>query len=107
MEDTNGKGLFKLANKLKKPIIALKNWNKKVFGRVDVTIKELQTRLMELEDILQTNHSGEMEEDFLVTKTELDFWENWEEIQVAQIAKKIWLQERDQNTKYFTLCLNR
>lgn len=63
--------------KLKKSKIAINNWNKEVFNRVDVTIKELHTRLMELEDRLQTDHSREMEKDYLVTKAELESWERW------------------------------
>lgn len=105
-EDTHGTGLIKLATKLKKSKLTLNKWNKEIFARVDVTIHELQTRLIVLEDWLQTDwlqtdHAVEMEEDYLGTKAKLNYWKKRGEIWVSQIAKKKLIQEWDQNTKYF------
>lgn len=52
-EHVHGSGLNRLAAKLKKSKVALKTWNKIVFGCVDLNIQDLGTRIIELEDILQ------------------------------------------------------
>lgn len=100
-EDTHGTGVIKLATKLKKSKLTLNKWNKEIFARVDGTTHELQTRLIVLEDWLQTDHVVEMEEDYLGTKTKPNYWKKRGEIWVSQIAKKKLIQEWDQNTKYF------
>ncbi|XP_022880831.1 uncharacterized protein LOC111398107 [Olea europaea var. sylvestris] len=94
-------GLQKLAGKLKRTKLALKVWNKKVFGRVDHIILELQERVEILEESLQEGFSYDVEQDFLVTNIELAEWQKREEIRLSQVAKKRWLREGDNNTKFF------
>lgn len=66
--------MIKLAGKFKNAKTALKNWNREVFGRVDQNIKALE--LVELKETLQRGYAKEIEVDFLITKCELDCWEN-------------------------------
>ncbi|XP_040996234.1 uncharacterized protein LOC121242446 [Juglans microcarpa x Juglans regia] len=72
MEPVHGAGMCKLASKLKKAKIALKRWNEEVFGRVDVTIKELESRILYLEEQLKREYDQEVETKF---QCELDYWE--------------------------------
>lgn len=103
VEPILGEGLVKWAAKLKRVKLVLKNWNRAVFGRVDLTIKELQKRLIDLEKRIQTSQTRDMEEEFLITKVELDCQEKRKDIKVAKIEKKRQLKEGDQNSKYFML----
>lgn len=65
-------GLEKLGVKLKKSKIALKSWNKNIFGCVDQNISELDDRLALAEDNLQNNYSTEVEQELIITKSELE-----------------------------------
>ncbi|XP_035547420.1 uncharacterized protein LOC118348934 [Juglans regia] len=103
---TQAMSLLCLAKKLKKTKIAFRAWNQQVFGHVGQNIKELEERLEVLESRLQGGHDHEVEFDFLVTKLELDIWEQMEETRLAQLAKKKWLTEVDQNTKFFHAVVN-
>lgn len=47
-----------------------------------------------------------MEKEFLVSKAKLAFWEQNEEARLVQMAKKKWLGEGDQNSKYFYTVAN-
>ncbi|XP_035540358.1 uncharacterized protein LOC118344262 [Juglans regia] len=99
-------GLLKLSIRLKRTKIALRAWNKNVFGRVDVNIRALEERLEFLDTQLQSSFSEEIEDDFVATKTEIDIWEKREASRLAQIAKKKWLTEGDQNSKFFHSVIN-
>ncbi|KAJ0081173.1 hypothetical protein Patl1_12355 [Pistacia atlantica] len=70
------------------------------------TIKELEERLEVLESCLQGGYDKKVECDFLVTKFELDTWEQREELRLSQLEKKKWLSEGDQNTKFFHVVVN-
>ncbi|KAJ0074622.1 hypothetical protein Patl1_37562 [Pistacia atlantica] len=105
-EPTTSVGLLRLAEELKKTKLALRAWNKQVFGHVGQTIKELEERLEVLESRLLGGYDKEVECDFLVTKLELDTWEQREELRLSQLAKKKWLSEGDQNTKFFHAVVN-
>lgn len=94
-------GLLKLAAKLKKLKLALQNWNKTVFGRVDLHIKELEVKLEDLERHLQCGFSDTVEADYLLTKMELETWEGREETCLSQKAKKAWLDNSYPNSKFF------
>lgn len=50
MEQVHGLGLSKHASKLNRSKTAPKRWNKEDFGRVDLTIKELENQLTDLEE---------------------------------------------------------
>ncbi|KAF5477111.1 hypothetical protein F2P56_003784 [Juglans regia] len=87
--------LLRLAKKQEKTKIAPRPWNQQVFGHVGQNIKELEEKLEVLESRLQGGHDQDVETDFLVTKLELDIWEQREETRLAQLAKKKWLTEGD------------
>lgn len=59
-----------------------------------------------LEEQLQRGPNLEVEANLLVAKSELDCWENRENSRTAQLAKKRWLNEGDQNTKFFHAIVN-
>lgn len=48
-QPSHGSGLVKLAAKIERTKLELRNWNEMVFGRVDLNIKRLEDRLLELE----------------------------------------------------------
>lgn len=74
MEPTLSSGGFLvLADKLKRLKHKLQDWNK-IFGRLDGVISELEERIEILKGVLQSNLSVEVENDCLVTKTELEIW---------------------------------
>lgn len=90
-----------MAAKLKRTKVILKIWNKQVFDRVDHSITELQEKVEILEESLQERYSNEVEQDFLESNVELAKWQKREEIRLAQVVKKRWLREGDNNTKFF------
>ncbi|KAF5462658.1 hypothetical protein F2P56_018646, partial [Juglans regia] len=104
-QDTES-GLLKLSIHLERTKIALRAWNKNVFGRVDVNIRALEERLDFLDSQLQSGFSKEIEDDFVATKTEIEIWEKREASRLGQIAKKKWLTEGDENSKFFHSVIN-
>ncbi|KAK0593001.1 hypothetical protein LWI29_028893 [Acer saccharum] len=101
-----GSGMLKLAIRLKRTKVALRAWNRNVFGLVDSNLKALEGRLENLENLLQMGYAEDVEEDYLVTKLEINVWEKREAIRLGQIAKQKWLIEGDQNTKFFHSVVN-
>ncbi|KAK3207111.1 hypothetical protein Dsin_021157 [Dipteronia sinensis] len=83
-----GSGMLKLAIRLKRTKLALRAWNKIVFGHVDSNLKALEETLENLENQLQLGYAEDVEEDYLVTKLEINVWEKKEETHLGQIAKK-------------------
>ncbi|KAF5459676.1 hypothetical protein F2P56_019603 [Juglans regia] len=59
------------------------------FGRVDHHIKELEVRLESLQHQLQGDFSSKLEEEFLLTKLELDIWEQREERRFILVQSSI------------------
>ncbi|XP_057975434.1 uncharacterized protein LOC131162846 [Malania oleifera] len=94
-------GFSKLAGKLKKLKQKLRVWNKQTFSRVGGIIQELEERVEKYENVLQTEYSESIEEEFFFSKAELEVWYRREEIRLAQQAKKKWLTDGDQNSKFF------
>ncbi|KAF5454362.1 hypothetical protein F2P56_024034 [Juglans regia] len=86
--------------------VTLRGWNRHVFGHVNHMIKELEQRIEWVEFQLQSGFDKELEMELLVAITELSYWENNEEIRLAQIAKKKWLDEGDHNSKFFHAVAN-
>ncbi|TXG69366.1 hypothetical protein EZV62_004301 [Acer yangbiense] len=78
-------GLLKLAIRLKRTKVALRAWNKNVFGRVGENIQALEERMELLENQLQSGFSEEVEVDYLTTKLEIHVWENRESSCLGQI----------------------
>ncbi|KAG2668051.1 hypothetical protein I3760_15G142400 [Carya illinoinensis] len=99
-------GLVCLAAKLKKLKPVLRKWNQEIFGRVDQSIKELEAKVELLEMQLQERHVAELEHEYMQTKAELERWENREEIQLSQQAKKRWITEGDRNSKFYHAVVN-
>lgn len=93
-ELVSSSGLCKLAEKLRKVKVALKVWNINVFGHVSQNIKALNERLEMLESQLENNYNEKIECEYLITKTELEIWENREEIRMSQLAKKQMVEGR-------------
>ncbi|XP_022867043.1 uncharacterized protein LOC111386798 [Olea europaea var. sylvestris] len=94
-------GLEKLMAKLKATKKALKLWNKEIFGRVDNVILELEERVEALDSRLQDAFSNEAEQEYLSSKIELEEWQRREEIRLSQLAKKKWLSDGDNNSKFY------
>lgn len=67
-EIIRGSRLFSLVTKLKCLKVALRLWNKQIFGQIESNILELEARIKGLEDSLQIAYS---EMDLLVSKVEL------------------------------------
>lgn len=84
----------------------LRVWNKNTFGRVERHIQELEDFIEQLKGMLQQDPSQEVEVNYLLTKVEWDVWEVWEEIHLAQKAKKKWLQEGDNYSRFFHAMVN-
>ncbi|KAF5442525.1 hypothetical protein F2P56_035172 [Juglans regia] len=86
--------------------MALRACNKSIFGRVDSHIRALEEQVETLEHQLQAGYSEDVEADFLVFKIVLEVWDVIEETRLAQIAKKKWLLEGDQNSKFYHAVIN-
>ncbi|XP_042987198.1 uncharacterized protein LOC122315388 [Carya illinoinensis] len=101
-----GHGLINLSFKLKRVKVALKEWNKSVFGKTGVIIKDLETCIDYLENCLQSSYNAEYDNDLLASKLEHLTWMGREETRLAHMAKKSWLKDGDQNSKFFHAYLN-
>ncbi|KAG2724730.1 hypothetical protein I3760_01G030900 [Carya illinoinensis] len=96
-----GSGFLVLAGKLKRLKVALRVWNKESFGRVKGHIHALEERVEVLEESLQQEFSSSVDAELGSTKSELDVWNKREEMRLAQQAKRKWLKEGDQNSRFF------
>ncbi|KAF5449999.1 hypothetical protein F2P56_030387 [Juglans regia] len=100
-----GHGLTKLAVKLKNTKVALREWNKHIFGHTTMHINSLESHIEELENKLHQSWDEATERDLLVLSSELDTWLHREETRLAQISKLKWHGEGDRNTNTFHACL--
>ncbi|XP_057950927.1 uncharacterized protein LOC131145754 [Malania oleifera] len=64
-------------------------------------LAELEEKVEKYENVLQIEYSKSLEEEFLVFKAELEVWYRREETRPMQQAKKKWLTDGDQNSKFF------
>ncbi|XP_042950383.1 uncharacterized protein LOC122282502 [Carya illinoinensis] len=106
-QDDAGCALRKMVAKLKRVRVALKAWNKVVFGWTSGHIQELEARIERLDEQLQVRYEEDVELDLLASKMELDTWTNREEIRLAQCAKVRWWNHGDKNSMYFHALLNK
>ena len=75
-------------------------WNKKVFGKVEVEIKRKQIKLQTLQDSIATNEDVRRER---VCREELEELLDKEELMWAQKARTNWILHSDRNTRYFQI----
>ncbi|KAF5472294.1 hypothetical protein F2P56_009025 [Juglans regia] len=99
-------GLRKLVAKLKNLKVVLLSWNKNNFGCVGVLIKELEGRVEGLEKQLHEGYSASIKTEYISEKLELETWEHREDLCIAQVAKKAWLDDCDQNSEFFHAVVN-
>ncbi|KAF5465360.1 hypothetical protein F2P56_015376 [Juglans regia] len=105
-ESVIGSGLFKLATKLKKLKVALRVWNKSVFGRTNTQIAIFEDKIENLENLLQRGWDDDIERELVRTSNELSSWRLREDIRLAQMAKIKWRMGGDRNTKFFHVWLS-
>ncbi|XP_035539652.1 uncharacterized protein LOC109020983 [Juglans regia] len=105
-ESVIGSGLFKLATKLKKLKVALRVWNKSVFGRTNTQIAILEDKIENLENLLQRGWDDDIERELVRSSNELSSWRLREDIRLAQMAKIKWRMDGDRNTKFFHVWLS-
>ncbi|KAF5481740.1 hypothetical protein F2P56_002370 [Juglans regia] len=73
-ETVVGQDLTKLAMKLKKTKVALREWNKHIFGHTTMHINALERHIEELDHKLHINWDEATERDLLISTAELDIW---------------------------------
>ncbi|KAF5447233.1 hypothetical protein F2P56_032801, partial [Juglans regia] len=100
-----GTGLVILACKLKKVKVALREWNKRVFGRTNTHIESLKVKVEGLESCLQREWDIDAERELVVASDELNSWRRREDIRLAQMAKIKWNMDGDRNSKFFHVWL--
>ncbi|XP_035542088.1 uncharacterized protein LOC118344796 [Juglans regia] len=100
-----GTGLVILACKLKKVKVALREWNKRVFGRTNTHIESLEAKVEGLEGCLQREWDIDAERELVLASDELNSWRRREDIRLAQMAKIKWNMEGDRNSKFFHVWL--
>ncbi|KAF5462709.1 hypothetical protein F2P56_018695 [Juglans regia] len=104
-EPTVGTGLDNLASKLKKVNVALREWNKQVFGRTNAHIAFLEEKVEGLEGTLQREWDVDAKRELVLASAELSSWRHREDMRLAQMAKIKWKMEGDRNSKFFYVWL--
>ncbi|XP_035546509.1 uncharacterized protein LOC118348589 [Juglans regia] len=99
-------GAFKLASKLKKLKVALREWNKRVFGRTNNQIAILEEKVESLEHLLPRDWDNDIERELVRCSNELSSWRRREDIRLAQMAKIKWRMDGDRNSKFFHVWLS-
>ncbi|KAF5454407.1 hypothetical protein F2P56_024075 [Juglans regia] len=87
--------------KLKRLKVALRNWNKNVFGRTEVRIENLEERIKGLERDLQEGFSEDIEADLVASQVELYAWLECEEQRISYHIKQGWLKKGEASSSFF------
>lgn len=103
VEDVGGSRFYSIVSKLKRLKVALRSWNKQIFGRTKTNIAKLEARIKGLEDSLHSTFSKEVEIDLVVSQLELSIWLDREKQRLAQQAKQGWIKKGEANSAFFML----
>lgn len=92
-----------LVKKLKWTKVALREWNKRVFGHTLDHIDALEKQVEEIEQKLQLNWEEDLERELHLVSSDLATWRHREETQLAQMAKLKWEVDGDRNSIFSCL----
>ena len=99
-EEVAGSDLLKLCTKQLNTQMALKKWNKEVFGHCQRRIDVLLTKIQEIQKEDGTEENCRKEAHL---QAELNEWLLRNEILWKQKSREVWLKEGDKNSKFFHL----
>lgn len=95
-----GETIFQLANKLQLLKKDIKMWNKEVFGRVEVKMREIIIEVEELDSLEVERELDEENEKKKMLKVELASLALAEETSWRQRSKALWLEEGDSKNSF-------
>ncbi len=99
LDTEEGSPMFRVFEKLKHCRVSLIAWSKERFGKLAGRIKEKRKRLQELSNATPIDFSAEI----LALQDEINDLLEKEEIFWCQRSRVVWMQDGDQNTRFF-LC---
>ncbi|XP_077237281.1 uncharacterized protein LOC143878953 [Tasmannia lanceolata] len=97
-----GNPMYRLSQKLKEVKFQIKNWNRDVFGRIDIKVPILRRSLQRVQQILSSDPTNSVliaEENKLLS--DLITASSHEESLYRQKSRVQWLDLGDSNTKFF------